>query len=90
MSPNRRIFLNIVATYGRSLYALVCGLFISRWVLAALGKSEFGLGSVVGGMIVVVLLPFAMRLSRGRIAAVEDMRQAYIVKHIRKSLTPLG
>ena len=24
MSPNRRIFLNIVATYGRSLYALGC------------------------------------------------------------------
>lgn len=23
MSPNRRIFLNIVATYGRSLFALV-------------------------------------------------------------------
>ena len=42
MSPNRRIFLNIVATYGRSLYALVCGLVISRWVLAALGKGEFG------------------------------------------------
>ena len=41
MSPNRRILLNIVATYGRSLYALVCGLFISRWVWAALGKSEF-------------------------------------------------
>ena len=33
--------LNIVATYGRSLYALVCGLFISRWVLAALGKTDF-------------------------------------------------
>jgi len=32
------IFLNIIATYGRSLYALVCGLFISRWVLAALGE----------------------------------------------------
>ena len=26
MTPNRRIFLNIVATYGRSLYALVIGL----------------------------------------------------------------
>jgi len=50
MSPNKRIFLNIVATYGRSLYALVCGLFISRWVLAALGKTDFGLYGVVGGM----------------------------------------
>ena len=52
MSPNRRILLNIVATYGRSVYALVCGLFISRWVLAA-EKSEFGLLGVVGGMMVI-------------------------------------
>ena len=56
MSPNRQIFLNIVATYGRSLYALVCGVFIGRWVLAALGTSEFGLYGVVGGMAVVELL----------------------------------
>ena len=27
MTQNRRIVLNIVATYGRSLYALVIGLF---------------------------------------------------------------
>ena len=27
MTPNRRIFLNIVATYGQSLYALVIGLW---------------------------------------------------------------
>ena len=46
MSPKRRMFLNIVATYGRSLYALVWGLFISRWVLAALGKTDFGLYGV--------------------------------------------
>ena len=74
MSPNRRIFLNIVATYGRSLYALVCGLFISRWVLAALGKSEVGLYGVVGGMAVIVMLVYTMRLVRGRIAA-EDGRR---------------
>ena len=69
MSPNRRILLNIVATYGRSLYALVCGLFISRWVLA-LGKSEFGVCGVVGGMMVIELLAYIMRLDRGGIAAV--------------------
>ncbi len=56
MSPNRRIFLNIIATYGRSLYALVCGLFISRWVLAALGKTDFGLYGLVGGMTVIVMV----------------------------------
>ena len=75
MSPNRRILLNIVATYGRSLYALVCGLFISRWVLATVGKSEFGLYGVVGGMTMdgmsmIELLAYTMRSVRGRIAAV--------------------
>ena len=68
MSPDRRISLNIVATYGRSLYALVCGLFISRWVLAV-GKSEFGLYGVVGGMTVIVLAVFAERLLHGSATA---------------------
>ena len=48
MSPNRRMSLNIIATYGRSLYALVIGLSISRWVFAAVGKCEFGLHGAVG------------------------------------------
>ena len=37
MTANRRIFLNIIATYGRSLYALVIGLFCGRWTLMVLG-----------------------------------------------------
>ena len=61
MTANRRIFLNIIATYGRSLYALVCGLFISRWVLAALVKTDFGLYGVVGGMMGIELLACTMR-----------------------------
>ena len=56
MTPNRRIFLNIVATYVspegvarvakralcgvRSLYALVVGLFCGRWALMALGDGS--------------------------------------------------
>ena len=51
MSPNRRIFLNIVATYGRSLYALVIGLFCGRWTLMALGEVDYGLFGVVAGMV---------------------------------------
>ena len=62
MSPNRRILLNIVATYGRSLYALVCVLFIRRWVLAAAEKSELGLYGVVAGMAVIVMLAYTKRL----------------------------
>lgn len=33
MTANRRIALNVVATYGRSLYAMVLGLFTARWAL---------------------------------------------------------
>ena len=56
MSPNRRIFLNIVATYGRSLYALVIGLFCGRWTLMALGQEDYGLWGVVGGLTVFISL----------------------------------
>ena len=62
--------MNIVATCGRSLYALVWGLFISLWVLAALGKTDFGVYGVVGGMMVIALLAFTMRPVRGRNATV--------------------
>ena len=62
MTQNRRIFLNIIATYGRSVYTLVCGLFTARWVLAALGKEDFGLYGVVGGLTVFVSF-FNMLLS---------------------------
>ena len=50
MAPNKRIFLNIVATYGRSLYALIIGLFCGRWTLMALGEVDYGLVGVVGGL----------------------------------------
>lgn len=50
MSPNRRIVLNIIATYGRSLYTLALGLFTARWVLQALGQVDYGLMGVVGGL----------------------------------------
>lgn len=54
MSPNRRILLNIVATYGRSLYALVLGLFSGRWALMALGEVDYGLLGLVGGLTIFV------------------------------------
>lgn len=50
MTENRRIALNIVATYGRSLFALACGLFSGRWALMALGEVDYGLMGVVGGL----------------------------------------
>lgn len=54
MTANKRIFLNVIATYGRSLYALVCGLFSARWVLGALGQENLGLYGVIGGMTIFI------------------------------------
>lgn len=50
MTTNKRIFLNIIATYGRSLFALACGLFSGRWALMSLGEVDYGLFGVVGGL----------------------------------------
>ena len=50
MSPTRRIILNILATYGRSLFALVLGLFSGRWLLISLGDTDYGLYGLVGGL----------------------------------------
>lgn len=50
MTQNKRIILNIVATYGRSLFSLVCGLLTGRWVLMAMGEVDYGLRGVVGGL----------------------------------------
>ena len=46
MTANRRIFLNIVATYGRSLYALVIGLVCGWGTLMAVGEVDMGLMGV--------------------------------------------
>ena len=54
MTIHKRIFLNIIATYGRSLYALALGLFTGRWVLMALGQIDYGLYGVVGGLTVFI------------------------------------
>jgi len=54
ITENRRIFLNIVFTYGRYLLFVAGTLFISRWVLMALGQVDYGLFGVIGGMIVFV------------------------------------
>ncbi|MBQ6008365.1 MAG: hypothetical protein IJL17_07495 [Kiritimatiellae bacterium] len=51
MTASQRIILNAAATYTRSLVGMVIGLFSIRWVLAALGQSDYGLYCVVGALI---------------------------------------
>ena len=52
MTQNKRIFYNTLATYGRSMFGVLCGIFSTRWVLEALGQEDFGLYAVVGGMVI--------------------------------------
>lgn len=55
MSPGKRMALNALATYGRSVLSMALALFSSRWVLQSLGVSDFGLYSVVGSLIIFVI-----------------------------------
>ena len=77
MSPNHRILLDIFATYGRSLYALIIGLFCGWWVLTAVGKSEFGFCGVVGGMTVITFVACAMRRFVTRLRRAECVISLY-------------
>ena len=54
LKGNNLIIVNILATYARILLVAGMGLFSTRWVLKALGKEDFGLYSVVGGLIVFI------------------------------------
>jgi len=54
MNPSHRIVLNTAATYTRSVLGAGLALFSSRWVLAALGQSDYGLFSVVASIIIFI------------------------------------
>lgn len=70
MTPSQRIILNALATYGRSVLGAGLALFSSRWVLNALGQTDFGLFTLVGSLIVfVVFLNSVMGVSVGRFFA---------------------
>lgn len=56
MTSPRRIVLNIVSSYGRSLVSFVLTLFTARWILQALGEVDFGLFGVIGSIVFFVSL----------------------------------
>ena len=56
MTPSQRIALNTLATYARSVFSAALALFSVRWVLGALGQSDFGLFSVVGSIITFIVI----------------------------------
>ena len=55
MTENRRIVLNTLVTYGRSVIGVFCGIFSTRWVLEALGQVDFGLYGLVGSMAIFIV-----------------------------------
>ena len=78
MTEKKRIVLNIVVTYGRSLYASVIGLFCGRWALMALGQADFGLIGLIGGLTIFVSFlnnVFASAVGRFYAVKVGEARQ---------------
>jgi O-antigen/teichoic acid export membrane protein len=56
MTSSRRIILNTTATFVRSVLAAGLALFSSRWILNALGQTDFGLFALVGTLIAFVAI----------------------------------
>lgn len=54
LTSDKRIAVNVVATYGRSLVALACGLISGRWVLMTLGAVDYGILGLIGGLVAFV------------------------------------
>jgi O-antigen/teichoic acid export membrane protein len=54
MNATKRIIVNTAATYGQSVFAIVVTLFSARWILMALGDSDFGLFGVVGSLTLLI------------------------------------
>lgn len=86
MTNNKRILLNVVATYGRSLYALAIGLFCGRWALMALGHVDYGLMGVVGGLTAfIVFINNLLSMSVSRFYAF-SVGQAVVAKNVEEGI----
>lgn len=50
-----KIVINTIASYSRTIVAIVLVLFSSRWVIGSLGVSDFGIYSLVGSILTIVI-----------------------------------
>ena len=60
MTQNRRIFINVLASHGRSVFVLLCSFLTSRWTLAVLGTEDYGLLGLIAGLVVLVTMVYDM------------------------------
>lgn len=92
MTPTRIIAINTAATYFRSVLAISLTLFSSRWVLQALGATDFGLFSMVGALIILATFLnavvasasmrfFAFEIGKGNTEEVNRWFNAALVFH---------
>ena len=69
---NRRIAKNTLMLYFRMFFLMLLGLFTSRIVLEALGESDFGIYSVVGGVVAMfTVISGALASAIGRFINIE-------------------
>lgn len=69
---NKKIFINTGVVYAKLIVTTVIGLLTSRFVLQALGVDDYGLYSVVGGLIAMLgILSAAMQTTTLRFINVE-------------------
>lgn len=72
MGDNKTIVKNTIVIYIKVILSVIIGLYISRQVLLALGASDYGLFSVVGGIVVLMnLIGTTMTSTTCRYIAVE-------------------
>lgn len=62
-NTNKAIILNSIILYVRLAVTALCGLFITRYALNALGVNDYGLYSVVGSIITFISIINTMMLS---------------------------
>lgn len=66
LNRSQIVVVNTIATYARSIVSIALVLFSSRWVLNALGHSDFGVFSVVGS--IIVFITFLNNVMAGSVA----------------------
>ena len=72
MNDNKKIALNTLILYAKLIIMIVISFMVSRYVLKALGASDFGLYNVVGGVVSMMnLLATSMIATSYRFVAVE-------------------
>ena len=93
MTPRKLIVINTLASYSRTIFVSGLGLFTTRWILEALGKTDYGLYFAVGGLVTFLSFinislsnsasrHFAFAIGEGGIAAVNRWFNSALIIHL--------